>query len=179
LIPARWIVALTEVGEPERRLRRVALAVAIALNICFLVALHQLMVVRPMLSPKPAGYMEARLIDTTPPPEPTPPQISIRSSAASVQARPHVPINAEPPIAPTVAAPPKLDLFTTDGQVRLATDAASSPNASKDFPTAPIKPTGRNPFAHVDLLPYIRGRFESAWAAPANESLGAKAMRKF
>jgi hypothetical protein len=181
LISTRWIgaLALVEIGEPERWQRRVALAIAIALNICFLIALNRLMFVRPTLSETPAAYMEARLIDTTPPPEPTPPQISILSSAASVHVRSQALTNATPPIAPTVAAPPKLDLFTPDGQVRLPTEAVSSPNASKGFPTTPIKPTDRNPFAHVDLLPYIRGRLENAWAAPANESLGAKAMRKF
>ena len=171
-------LAFVEVGEPERWLRRISIAIAIALNIGFLIALDRMM--RPTFPLPSSAYMEARLIDTTLPPEPTPPQISIRSSAASVPVRSQTLSNATPPIVPPVTAPPpKLDLFTPDGRVRLPTEALSSPNASKDFPTTPIKPTGRNPFAHVDVLPYIRGRFENTWAAPANESLGAKAMRKF
>lgn len=181
LISTRWIgaLALVDIGEPERWQRRVALAVAIALNIGFLIALNRMMLVPQMLLPKPAAYMEARLIDTTPPPEPMPPEISIPSSAPSVQVPSKALSNATLPTVPTSTAPPKLDLFTSDGRVRLPTEAVSSPNASKDFPTTPIKPAGRNPFAHVDLLPHVRARFEDAWAAPANESLGAKAMRKF
>jgi hypothetical protein len=168
---------LVEIGALDRWQRHVAFASAIALNIGFLIALDRMM--RPTLSLAPAAYMEARLIDTTPPPEPTPPQISILSSAANVQVRSKALSTATLPTAPTVTAPPKLNLFTPDGQVRLPTEAVSSPNVSKDFPTIPIEPAGRNPFAHMNLLPYIRGRFENAWAAPANESLGAKAMRKF
>lgn len=169
-----------EIGELEPRLRRLALAVAIAMNIGFLVALDRMMAASAVQLPaSPGRRMELRVIELTLPAEPVPAPKQIPASTASAPTQSKPSPTAKQTTAPIVTAPPMLNLFAPDGRVLLPAQADSSTHASTEFPTTPPKPATRNPFERRDLLPYTRGRFENAWAAPTNESLGAKAMRKF
>lgn len=190
------------VDADERRRRRLAGAVALLLNLAFLVALDSVMRPlagerRPWVRAEPIDVLQVRLIDATPPsapatepsssPMPPEPVSATRPSApverpAGAPARRPVPAaaNGEPAqVAPAASNEPAAassapQFYDRDGRVRLPEAAAAT---EAPFPQLPIIPSQGNPFVHRNPLPYEPTRLDKYFPS-VRETLGDELVRK-
>ncbi|MFC5489427.1 hypothetical protein [Dokdonella soli] len=79
------------------------------------------------------------------------------------------------PAARPVSSAPRLDLYTTDGQVRLPETAPALSAEIREFPTR--TPRG-DPFARRNPLPYTPTRLDRLWLFPRGETLAGELTRK-
>jgi hypothetical protein len=197
--------ARERVDADERVRRRLAAAIALPLNLAFLVALDSVMRPlpgerRPWARAEPTDVLQVRLIDAVPP------------SASPAQPSPSpVPPEPTPPVRPSAAAerPPRVrrEGSTAPSAARVASPMASAPAtppsstpssvpapqfygrdgqvrvpeqaaaAEAPFPQLPIIPTEGNPFVHRNPLPYEPTRLDKYFPS-VRETLGDELVRK-
>lgn len=193
-------LSAVRVDADERWRRRVAVAVALLLNLAFLVALDSVMRPlagerRPWVRAEPTDVLQVRLIDAAPPaapvaepspsslPEPAPPPLP----SAPAERPPRAPARSEAPVAAAPSTPSRVapvvqeaapssapQFYGRDGKVLLPENAAAG---EAPFPQLPIIPTEGNPFVHRNPLPYEPTRFDKYFPS-VRETLGDELVRK-
>lgn len=176
-------VRLTQRVEPPRDRRNLWLLVALVIAAHVLLAWLAYLVLRP--SPyrrDESGVISVSLFESpselpAPPPLVSPPPLPGQPAAPTPPRRLHY----EPPAKGAISATlegvkgPPLQLYESNGQVRLPSNASQPAAPAPAFSTPELK--GSQIYSGKSPVPYKPTRFNKDWA-PSNQSLGAKAADK-
>jgi len=178
LADLRW-VRLTQRQEPPRDRRSLWLLIALVIAVHVLLGWLAYLILRPMpYSRDESGVVAVSLLESgsgLPPPPPLVPPPPLQGQPAAPARRLHYVPPAKGAISATlegVKGPP-LQLYESNGQVRLPPNTSGKPASTPAYQTPEIKgsqiSSGKSP------LPYKPTRFNQDWA-PDKESLGQKTI---
>lgn len=175
-------VRLTQRVEPPRDRRNLWLLVALVVVAHMLLAWLAYLILRPApYHPNANGVIAVTLIEPgselpAPPPLPPPPPPLPGQPAPPAPPRP---VHHEAPAKGAISATlegvkePRLQLYESNGQVRLPTNASQQPAPAPAYSTPRLK--GSRIYSGQSPVPYKPTRFNEDWA-PDKESLGQKTI---